>query len=114
MKRIAILACRNANDVCAGCGCLNAFYDRKKAFERYGNEPLRLTAFMRCSHCISEIDPSSDPDFLEKLDRLVYEKTDRVHVGICARKKDGEICKGIQSMVECIKDRGIEVVFGTH
>ena len=50
MKRIAIVACENSNTVCAGCACLNAFYDRRKSFERYAGEELRLMAFMRCSH----------------------------------------------------------------
>ena len=31
MKRIAIVACENSNTVCAGCACLNAFYDRRKS-----------------------------------------------------------------------------------
>ncbi|MFR6026688.1 MAG: CGGC domain-containing protein [Christensenellales bacterium] len=38
MKRIAIVACENSNTVCAGCACLNAFYDRRKSFERYAGE----------------------------------------------------------------------------
>ena len=46
MKRIAIVACENSNTVCAGCACLNAFYDRRKSFERYAGEELRLMAFM--------------------------------------------------------------------
>ena len=50
MKRIAIVACENSNTVCAGCACLNAFYDHRKSFERYAGEELRLMAFMRCSH----------------------------------------------------------------
>ena len=32
MKKIAILCCLNANDVCAGVGCLNSFYGKDKAF----------------------------------------------------------------------------------
>ena len=54
MKRIAIVACENSNTVCAGCACLNAFYDRRKSFERYAGEELRLMAFMRCSHCAAD------------------------------------------------------------
>ena len=34
MKRIAIVCCLQANDVCAGCACLNAFYDCRKSFKR--------------------------------------------------------------------------------
>ena len=48
MKRIAIVACENSNTVCAGCACLNAFYDRRKSFERYAGEELRLMACCAC------------------------------------------------------------------
>ena len=33
MKKIAIVACLQANEVCAGCGCLNAFQDRTQNFD---------------------------------------------------------------------------------
>lgn len=70
MKRIAIVACENSNTVCAGCACLNAFYDRRKSFERYAGEELRLMAFMRCSHCVKDGDPMQDAGFVEKLEAL--------------------------------------------
>ena len=54
MKRIAILACLRANDVCAGCGCLSALQDRTRHFARYAGQEVRLTAFMRCSCCVRE------------------------------------------------------------
>ena len=113
MKKIAILACRNANQVCAGCACLNAFYDRKKTFARYDGEEIRLSAFMRCSKCHTEVTPMEEPGFLEKLDRLVSEGTQCIHIGICAMK-DGKICPGMAQMAKAFEDRGIEIVWGTH
>ena len=83
MKRIAIVACENSNTVCAGCACLNAFYDRRKSFERYAGEELRLMAFMRCSHCVKDGDPMQDAGFVEKLERFVSESVEIVHIGLC-------------------------------
>lgn len=114
MKRIAILACQRANDVCAGCACLNAFYDRRASFAQYAREELRLTAFMRCSHCISERSPLTDPGFLEKLDRLIDEGVECVHIGICAKQSDGGVCPGMKAMADCFEERGVHVVWGTH
>lgn len=113
MKKIAILACRNSNQVCAGCACLNAFYDRKKTFERYAEEELRLTAFMRCSKCHTEIPPLEEPGFQEKLERLIREGTECIHIGICA-KQNGEICPGMAQMAKAFEDRGMEIIWGTH
>ena len=46
VKRIAMLNCLKTNRVCAGAACLKAFYERTRAFERYGRprrtEILRL------------------------------------------------------------------------
>lgn len=113
MKKIAILACKNSNQVCAGCACLNAFYDRKKTFERYAGEELRLTAFMRCSKCHTEIPPLEEAGFQEKLERLIHEGTECIHIGICA-KKNGEICPGMAQMAKAFEERGVEIVWGTH
>lgn len=113
MKKIAILACQKANDVCAGCGCLNAFNDRKRYFERYSGEELRLVAFMRCSHCVDEIDPLEDPNFNEKLERLVSEGTECIHIGVCA-KRDRVPCPGMSRMADAFSEKGIEIVWGTH
>ena len=113
-KRIAILACLRANDVCAGCGCLNAFYDRRAHFERYAGEELRLTAFMRCSHCVRESDPMRDEGFMEKLERLVKEGTQIVHIGVCAGRDEASACPGMLKMAQAFRDRGLEIVWGTH
>ena len=115
MKKIAILACLRANDVCAGCGCLNAFQDRRKHFERYAGEDVRLTAFMRCSHCLWEDgEPMEDAGFVEKLERLVSEGTEVVHVGVCAGRDADTACPGMAKMVREFEARGVEVVWGTH
>ena len=115
MKNISILCCLKANDVCAGCACLQAFNDRTRAFERYRGEELRLIAFMRCSHCVREGgDPMEDPGFVEKLDRLVSERTEVLHIGICAGRHEEEGCPGMLKMAQAFRDRGVEVVWGTH
>ena len=115
MKRIAILACLRANDVCAGCGCLSALQDRTRHFERYAGEDVRLVAFMRCSHCIREGgSPMDDAGFVEKLERLVSEGTGVVHVGVCAGKGPADACPGMARMTREFQARGIEVVWGTH
>ena len=114
MKKIAIVACLRANDVCAGCGCLNAFYERRKHFERYAGEDVRLTAFMRCSHCVREGDPMADAGFVEKLERLVKEGTEVVHIGVCAGHGAADACPGMAQMARAFAERGMEVVWGTH
>ena len=51
MKNIAILSCLKSNRVCAGVACLKAFNERRAAFAGYQDEPLTLTAFLRCTQC---------------------------------------------------------------
>ena len=114
MKKIAIVACLQANDVCAGCACLNAFYERRKAFERYAGEELRLVAFTRCSHCVKEGDPMEDDGFAEKLERFVSEGVETVHIGICAGRTEEAGCPGMKKTAQAIREKGIEVVWGTH
>ena len=113
MKRIAIFACLKSNRICAGCACLNAFYDRTGAFARYGAEELRLTAFLRCSHCL-KISPETDADFLEKADRLASEGTEVVHMGVCTMTSSGSPCPNAQRMASLLEARGMSVVCGTH
>ena len=81
MKRIAIVACENSNTVCAGCACLNAFYDRRKSFERYAGEELRLMAFMRCSHCVKDGDPMQDALCQRERGDRPYRSVRRTHGG---------------------------------
>ncbi|MBQ8108544.1 MAG: CGGC domain-containing protein [Clostridia bacterium] len=114
MKKIAILACLRANDVCAGCGCLNALYDRRKFFERYAGQEVRLTAFMRCSHCVREGNPMKDEGFVEKLERLASEGTQAVHIGVCAGRDAATACPGMAKMARAFEEKGLEVIWGTH
>ena len=115
MRKIAIAACLQANDVCAGCGCLNAFNDRTRHFSRYAGEEVRLTAFMRCSHCLKEGgDPMEDAGFAEKLQRLVDEGVLTVHIGVCAGRDAESACPGMAQMARAFAARGLEVIWGTH
>lgn len=117
VRKIAIVGCLKSNQGCAGCACLNAFNHREKAFEVYKDMPVELVAFMRCSNCCEEIDPLDDPGFIKKVNRMVEEGIDTVHIGICAvRQHDGirEDCPGMLKMIDAFKARGIKVVRGTH
>ena len=115
MKKLAIVACLNSNAVCAGCACLNAFNDRRKSFERYAGEELRLMAYMRCSRCHREDgDPLTDPGFVEKLDRLVSEGVEIAHIGICAGRDPSTACPAMLKMAGAMRERSIEVIWGTH
>lgn len=114
MKRIAIVACENSNTVCAGCACLNAFYDRRKSFERYAGEELRLMAFMRCSHCVKNGDPMQDAGFVEKLERFVSEGVEIVHIGLCGGRTEEAACPGMAKMAAAFREKGMTVVWGTH
>ena len=114
MKKIAILSCLNSNKVCAGCACLTAFNRRIRSFAPYQGEELELTAFMRCSSCVKEGDPMEDAGFREKLERLVQEGTEILHIGICAGKTEDEGCPGMRKMAAAFRDKGVQVVWGTH
>lgn len=65
MKNIAILSCLKSNRVCAGVACLKALNERRAAFAGYQDEPLTLTAFLRCTQC--GVEPEQDPGMMEKL-----------------------------------------------
>lgn len=113
MKRIAMLNCLKANRVCAGAACLKAFYEHTRAFERYGDETLVLTAYMRCNGCGRM--PDADPGMQEKLERLVSEQTDVLHIGRCTILPDtGTECPVITRAAAMAEASGITVVRGTH
>ena len=84
MKNIAVLSCGKVD--CTFGGCLNAFYDRKKAFEPYQDQELRMVAMMRCPECFREsgADPMASESFLGK------------------------------RMAEAFEEKGVKVVWGTH
>lgn len=112
MKKIAILACLKANDVCAGCSCLNALDARRAYFQEYAGEEVKLCAFMRCSQC--GVAPEADKGMTEKLERLAKEGVETAHIGVCAKRKDGSICPYMQKTANWLEEHGIRVVWGTH
>ncbi len=113
MKKIAIMTCLKANATCTGNGCMNAFNEKNGHFERYSGEDVQLAAFMRCSHCYEEIDPLEDEGFIKKLNRMITQDIDALHIGLCC-VKDGVHCSGMQKMADEYAEKGIEVVWGTH
>lgn len=112
MKHIAMLTCLNANAVCTGASCLKAFYHRTGPFAIYQTEELYLDAFMKCNGCGNP--PNIDDGMLEKIERLKQLGTQIVHVGICARKKDGTECPSMTEIVQMLEQNGIKIVKGTH
>lgn len=112
MKKIAMLNCLRANEVCAGAACMKAWNEKSKSFSRYGGEETELAAFMRCNGCGSE--PGLDKGLQEKINRLVKIGTDAVHVGVCTKNKEGERCETILKIMNLLEENGIAVVDGTH
>jgi predicted metal-binding protein len=112
MKNIAILACLKANRVCAGVACLKAFNERRASFARYQEEPICLSAFLRCSQC--GVDPEQDAGMTEKLERIVSCGAQIAHIGVCCRQKDGSCCPHMQKAVDYLAAHGLEIVWGTH
>ena len=114
MKRIAILTCLKACQVCTGAACLSAWNERSRGFSRYREEEAQLCAFFHCNGC--GIPPLDDRGMREKLDRLVSLDVDTVHVGICARteQKDHQLCPTISALWKELERRNIQVVEGTH
>ena len=67
MKKIAMLNCLKANEVCTGAACMKAFNEKSRSFERYREEETVVAAFMRCNGC--DAHPGEDKGLQEKLDR---------------------------------------------
>ncbi len=112
MKKIAMLNCLRANDVCTGASCFRAFHERRKSFEIYSGQEVEVAAFMRCNGCGT--DPCSDKGIAEKVARLRQEKIEVVHVGACTKNKEGVRCGTIQKIMDMIEAEGIRIVDGTH
>ena len=62
---------------CSGKGCLDAFFQKKDAFERYQGKDIELVTF---SHA------GGDMDY--KIEMLVKHGVDAVHLSTCMRGKD--------------------------
>ena len=115
MKRIAILTCLRANDVCTGAGCLEAFFNKKGSFNIYKQENIKLVAFWTCNGCKDCLFDNQDGLF-EKIDKIKKLKVDILHLGICVLldKKSKKFCPKIQNIIEELKKYNIKIVIGTH
>lgn len=114
MKRIVILTCLRASEVCTGASCFAAFNGRAHRFADYGGEPLELCAFMRCSGCGHF--PGEDRGLDEKIRRICAMKPDAVHAGICCCEngRGKELCPEIEAILRLLAEAGIRTVRGTH
>jgi len=111
MKKIAMMNCLKSNEVCTGAACLKAFYERRAGFARYDGQDLQLTAFLRCSSCGQK--PEDGKGMTEKLERLLKEGTETVHIGVCAQMNQTR-CETMQLYADWLESRGIEIVWQTH
>lgn len=112
MKKVAILACLHANDVCAGVSCLSALEEKRAYFQGYIGQTVRLCAFLRCSRC--GVDPEEDPGMMEKLERIVSCGVETAHFGICTTQRDGTVCPHMAKTAAWLEEKGVKIVWGTH
>lgn len=113
MRHIAILTCLEACQVCTGASCLAAWNQRDRHFAPYAGADAVLEAFLHCNGCGR--DPASDPGMAEKLERLTAIGVDTVHLGVCAvRRETGGLCPTMETLSTLLRQRGIQVVMGTH
>ena len=113
MKRIAILTCLKACQVCTGASCLAAWNGRKGGFAQYTGEDISLEAFCHCNGC--DKDPETDAGIREKLERLQKIGVEVVHTGVCTlHRETKELCPTIAKIHRLLQQRGIQVVQGTH
>lgn len=111
IMKIAILNCLKANEVCAGAACLKAYNSKTRHFEQYREEPLELVAMARCNGCEAGIDKG----FQEKLDRMVSEGAQAVHLGVCTIQHETKAeCPTITQAAAYLESKGIRIVRGTH
>ena len=115
MKKIATLTCLHSNKVCARVSCLSAFQNRTAFFKDYPEDTV-LAAMMTCNGCrsITETEPQDDKGIQEKIDRLVHEGIQTIHVGVCRLNKSGNECPRITAIWQMLEAREIEVIRGTH
>lgn len=111
MKKIALLTCLKANEVCTGAACFKAFNERSRHFESYQGEDVQLVAFAKCNGCGSSLESSG---LQEKLQRLISIGTEVVHLGVCTKDREGNECGHITEIARILENSGIEVVRGTH
>lgn len=114
MRKIAILSCLDACQVCTGAACFQAWNEKKKHFSCYSEEDVSFAAFFHCNGCGK--DPAGDKGMKEKLDRLQSMGVDTVHTGVCTMKdaKQNIQCPNIAKILDMLHERGIQTVQGTH
>lgn len=115
MNKIGILTCLHSNDVCARVGCLSAFQNRTDFFQDYP-EDTYLAALMTCNGCKSAnpTKPAEDKGILEKIEKLVNENINIIHVGVCRLPDGKHECPRMTQICEMLEERGIKVIRGTH
>lgn len=114
MKKIAILSCLDACQVCTGAACFQVWNEKRKHFSCYAEEDVSFAAFFHCNGCSK--DPIEDKGMKEKLDRLQSMGVDVVHTGVCTMKdaKQNVQCPNITKVLDMLHERGIKTVHGTH
>ncbi len=110
-RRIALLTCLKATDVCSGAACFSALNQRKKSFERYSEDSVEILGFFHCNGC--EADYGQDAAYLEKMDTMRGLNPDAIHIGKCTLLK-GRECRVITNMAAYFQSHGILVIRGTH
>lgn len=106
--KIAILHCRKSSNVCTGAACFKAYNNDLKSFAQYAGNRPELAAYFDCGGC--DIDRASDPGMTEKLERLVKEGVDKVHIGACVYKK----CPHYAEITAALDAHGLPWEEGTH
>ena len=114
MKKMVILTCPRADEVCTGAGRFSALHRRKAAFERYLGEEVEIEAFMKCSGCGHSVE--NDKGLAEKVQRILSMHPDVIHLGICCchNGNSKELCGEVEALADIFRSPGIEVVRGTH
>lgn len=114
MKKVAILTCIRACQVCTGASCLQAWNEKSRGFAAYAEEGAQLMAFCHCNGCDS--DPVTDKGMQEKLDRLQKIGVEVVHTGVCTMqgRENPVQCPKITAILQELHKRGIQTVHGTH
>ncbi|MGI6699680.1 MAG: CGGC domain-containing protein [Christensenellales bacterium] len=110
IKRIAIIVCGNVAANCPASACLWAFREQERYFEQYKGEkiPLKLFAFFPCNGC--DTDFANDLGMRKKLERLVLEEVDKVHLASCIKSK----CPHIQTICAELEKYDLKYEVGTH
>lgn len=89
MTKLAMLCCLKSNRRCTGAACLSTLNDRTRSFAAYegqNGDPYGLCP-------LQWLRGRTDEGFQEKLDRLVEEGTQVVHLGKCTDRKDTGPCR---------------------